>query len=101
MLFRSPVDIIGANELWVYNVKTRKLGQYVSANSSGLEVKGTTLLNYTAKSIQKTLRKPETQLAEFVKAGKVQLRKFMDTVKTTEIALNGRINEDTLLLRVA
>ena len=97
----NPVDIIGANELWVYNVKTRKLGQYVSANSSGLEVKGTTLLNYTAKSIQKTLRKPETQLAEFVKAGKVQLRKFMDTVKTTEIALNGRINEDTLLLRVA
>ena len=96
----NPVDIIGAQELWVYNVKTRKLGQYVSATSAGLEVKGTTLLNYTAKSMQKTLRKPEAQLAEFIKATKVQLRKYMDSVKTTEIALNGRINEDTLLLRV-
>ncbi len=97
----NPVDIIGAQELWVYNTKTRKLGQYVSATSAGLDVKGTTLQNYTAKSVQKTLRKPETQLAEFMKATKVQLRKYMDSVKTTEIALNGRINEDTLLLRVA
>jgi hypothetical protein len=97
----NPVDIVGAQELWVYNVKTRKLGQYVSSNSSGLAIKGTTLQNYTAKSVQKTLRKPEQQLAEFMKAGKVQLRKYMDTIKTTEIALNGRVNEDTLLLRVA
>ena len=97
----NPVDIVGAQELWVYNIKTRKIGQYVSTNSSGLAVKGTTLQNYTAKSMQKTLRKPEQQLAEFMKATKVQLRKFMDGVKTTEIALNGRINEDTLLLRVA
>ena len=97
----NPVDIIGAGELWVYNTKTRKLGQYIASNSSGLAVKGTTLENFTEKSVQKTLRKPEQQLAEFMKATKVQLRKFMDGVKTTEIALNGRINEDTLLLRVA
>lgn len=96
----NPVDIIGAGELWVYNVKTRKLGQYIASNSSGLAVKGTTLENFTEKSVQKTLRKPEQQLADFMKATKVQLRKFMDGVKTTEIALNGRINEDTLLLRV-
>jgi molecular chaperone GrpE (heat shock protein) len=97
----NPVDVIGAQELWVYNVKTRKLGQYMSATSAGLGIKGTSIENYTAKSVQKTLRKPEQQLAEFMKAGKVQLRKFMDSVKTTEIALNGRVNEDTLLLRVA
>ena len=96
----NPVDIIGAQELWVYNVKTRKLGQYIASNSSGLAVKGTTLENFTEKSVQKTLRKPEQQLADFMKATKVQLRKFMDGVKTTEIALNGRVNEDTLLLRV-
>jgi hypothetical protein len=96
----NPVDVIGSQELWVYNTKTRKLGQYIAATSAGLAIKGTSIENYTAKSVQKTLRKPEQQLAEFMKAGKVQLRKYMDTVKTTEIALNGRVNEDTLLLRV-
>lgn len=101
MVSINPVDAIGAQELWVYNTKTRKLGQYMSATSAGLGIKGTSIENYTAKSVQKTLRKPDQQLAEFMKAGKVQLRKYMDSIKTTEIALNGRVNEDTLLLRVA
>jgi hypothetical protein len=94
------VDIIGASELWVYNTKTRKLGQYIASTSAGLAVKGASIENYTDKSVQKTLRKPEQQLAEFTKAGKVQLRKFMDSVKTTETLLNGRINVDVILLRV-
>jgi hypothetical protein len=96
----NPVDIIGAQELWVYNTKTRKLGQYMSSTSAGLAVKGTSIENYTAKSASKTLRKPEAQLAEFMKAGKVQLRKYMDTIKATETLLNGRINADVLLLKV-
>ena len=96
----NPVSILGASELWVYNTKTRKLGQYVATSSAGLSVKGAGIENYTAKSISKTLRKPEQQLAEFFKAGKVQLRKFMDGIKATETLLNGRINADTVLLKV-
>ena len=26
----NPIDIIGCNELWVFNVKTRKIGKYVA-----------------------------------------------------------------------
>jgi hypothetical protein len=98
----NPVDIIGCSELWVYNTKTRKLGKYVpGAYKTGLSVKGTTILDFDeTKSVQKTLRKPEQQLADFMKVGKVQLRKYMDTIKTTEIVLNGRCNEDTVLLRI-
>jgi hypothetical protein len=96
----NPVDVIGASELWVYNTKTRKLGQYIAATSAGLAIKGTSIENYTAKSASKTLRKPEQQLAEFAKAGKIQLRKFMDSIKATETLLNGRINADVLLLKV-
>ena len=96
----NPVDIIGAQELWVYNTKTRKLGQYIASTSAGLAVKGTSIENYTDKSVSKTLRKPDQQLIEFMKAGKVQLRKFMDTVKATETLLNGRISVDVLLLKV-
>ena len=98
----NPVDIIGATELWVYNTKTRKLGKYVAEDMGGaLGVKGTAITGFNeSKSVQKTLRKPEVQLKEFIAAGKIELRKFLDNIKATDIKLNGRINLDTILLKV-
>ncbi len=97
----NPVDIIGMKELWVYNTKTRKLGKYVTTEFSELNVKGTTVTGFDEhKSVAKTLRKPEEQLKEFKSAGKVALRKFLDDIKAVDIKLNGRINEDTILLKV-
>jgi hypothetical protein len=98
----NPADIIGAKELWVFNTKTRKLGKYVAAEFQELGVKGTSITGFDEiKSVQKTLRKPEEQLKEFKAAGKVQLRKFLEDIKAVDIKLNGRINEDTILLKVA
>ena len=98
----SPVDIIGASELWVYNTKNRKLGKYVAAEFQTLGVKGTTITNFNeTASICKTLRKPEEKLKEFKAAGKVQLRKFLDDINATDTMMNGRINEETMLLKVA
>lgn len=99
----NPVDILGAQELWVYNTKTRKLGKYVpAAYQTELGVKGTSITNFDeTKSVCKTLRKPDAQLKEFMKSSKVQLRKFLDGIKATETKLNGRLNEDVVLLRVA
>lgn len=97
----NPADIVGAKELWVYNTKSRKLGKYVATEYSDLSVKGTSIINFDEnKSVQKTLRKPEEQLKEFKAAGKVQLRKFLDDIKAVDIKLNGRINEEVVLLRV-
>ena len=106
-----PTEIVGANELWVFNAKTRKIGKYVASNidpkgfareGTGLSVKGTTIIGYDEKnSIQKTLRKPEDQLKEFKGSGKVALRKFLDGIKTTDTKLNGRVNLDTILLKVS
>ena len=97
----NPQDIIGAKELWVFNTKTRKIGKYIAAEFNELGVKGTTIIGFDPiKSVQKTLRKPEEQLKEFKSAGKVQLRKFLDDIKAVDIKLNGRINEDTVLLKV-
>ena len=96
----NPLDIIDSKEVWVYNVKTRKLGKYVAEDHTTIQIKGTTLQFYDEKnSMQKTLRKPEETLKEFKKAGKVQLRKFMDDIKTTDIKLNGRLNSDTIILK--
>jgi hypothetical protein len=98
----SPADILGAGELWVYNTKTRKLGKYVAAEFNTLSVKGTSIVGFDEnKSIQKTIRKPEEKLKEFKAAGKIALRKFLDDINATDTKLNGRTNEDTILLKVA
>lgn len=96
----NPLELIGATEVWVYNVKTRKLGRYIAEEGQVMQVKGTSLLFYdTDKSIQKTLRKPDETLKEFKKAGKVKLRTFLNDIKTTDIKLNGRLNSDTIILK--
>jgi hypothetical protein len=98
----NPADIVGASELWVYNTKSRKLGKYVAGAYQTLTVKGTSLVNFdTDKSVCKTLRKPDEKLKEFAKAGKIQLRKFLDDIKATESKMNGRMNADIVLLKVA
>jgi hypothetical protein len=98
----NPTDIIGVGELWVYNTKNRKLGKYVAAEFNTLGVKGTTITGFDEfKSVCKTLRKPEEKLKEFKAAGKVQLRKFLDDINATDTKMNGRINEEIMLLKVA
>lgn len=96
----NPVDIIDASEVWVFNVKTRKIGKYVAEEHATLQVKGTTLQFFDEKqSIAKTLRKPEQQLSDFNKSGKVQLRKFLENIKGVETKMNGRFNADTVILK--
>ena len=96
----EPKEIIGVSQLWVFNVKTRKLGVYHALDASGLNIKGTTITGFSEmKSVQKTLRKPENMLPEVVKGGKVFMRNIMDTIRATEAKLNGRLNEDTVLIR--
>ena len=97
----NPTEIVGAQSLWVYNVRTRKLGVYVADSTAGtLGIKGSAILGFDeSKSVSKTLRKPEIQLAEFQKSGKVALRKFLTDIRATETALKSRINKDTILLK--
>ncbi len=98
----NPADILGAKELWIYNTKTRKLGKYIAGEFADLGVKGTTIVGFDEnKSVQKTLRKPADQLKEFKAAGKVALRKFLEDINAVDTKMNGRINEETLLLKVA
>lgn len=99
----NPVDIIGSKELWVYNTKNRKIGRYIADEHSGnaLGIKGSIITGYNeTTSVAKTLRKPDQQLKEFQNAGKIQLRKYLDSIKTTEVKLNGRINQETILLKI-
>jgi hypothetical protein len=96
-----PAQLIGASAAVVYNTKTRKIGYYNALNSSGLTVKGTTIGNYTDKSTQKTLRKPEIQLREFKDQNtQKRVETWIKNIRATEIGLNGRLNADTMILKV-
>ena len=98
----DPKTIIGASSLWVYNIKTRKLGVYYALDASGLNIKGSTIQNFAeSKSVSKTLRKPAVTVNEVLKAGKVALRNILTDIRAAETALTGRINADTILLKVS
>ena len=106
----NPVELVGASIAVVYNTKTRKIGVYHASNidpmglgreGSGLSIKGTTMIRFKeSESIQKTLRKPQEQLAIFKKITKRSLNKEFNAIKSVETKMNGRINEHTLLLKV-
>lgn len=96
-----PVQLIGAQSVVIYNTKSRKLGIYIAKTSAGLSVKGTSIVDFTEKSYQKTLRKPVEQLKEF-KDQNTQRRveTWFGKIKTTETVMNGRFTEDVILLKV-
>lgn len=97
----NPVKIIGAQQLWVYNVKARKLGVYIARDAVGLLVKGSSIDNYKySESVSKTLRKPKDVLSKVLSGGKIALRKIMGDINAKATELNGRINKDTILLKV-
>jgi hypothetical protein len=96
-----PEKIIGANQVWLYNTKTKLLGMYNSDNAKGLTIKGTTIQNYNEQSSSgKRLRKPEVALKEVLNGGKIVLKKLLDGLTTKPSVLTGRINSDTIIVRV-
>jgi hypothetical protein len=97
----NPTEIIGAVQVWTYNTKYKKLTRYDASGPSGIQVKGASITSFDAeKSSTKSLRKPEVTIQSLLGAGKVALRKIMDDVKTNESKPTGRINTDTILLRI-
>ena len=95
----KPESIIGCQNLWVFNTKTRKLGVYVASDESGLSVKGSTIENYNVElSITKTVRKPLDVIPNVIKGKKTVLKKIMSDINSVQTLLNGRINGDVVLL---
>lgn len=98
----DPAKVVGAKGLVTFNTKYRRLSFYV-ALEGGLDFIGTTVKNIDAeKSIAKAIRKPETYVSSFrdapnPKRVNVLLR---DSIKGKAWPVSGRLNEDTLLLKV-
>jgi hypothetical protein len=97
----DPKQIVGANQLWVFNTKYRTLAVYNAMGPAGLNVKGSTVIGFDEKtSIVKKLRKPTEQVNKLKDGGKVVLRKFMDEIKCKPKTATGRINTEVVLVRI-
>ena len=97
----DPKQIVGCNQLWVFNTKYRTLAVYNAMGPAGLNIKGSTLIGFDEKtSIVKKLRKPTEQIKKLMDGGKIILRKYMDEVKCKPKEATGRINNETVLLRI-
>lgn len=96
----QPVACLGASEVWVYDVRKRKLGFYKGEFDGSIMIKGSKFLHWSkTTSAQKTLRKPDKQIAEFLALNKNQMRKWFDKLKGVEHRMNGRGNEHLVLIR--
>lgn len=96
-----PTTVVGAQALVIFNTKTRKVGIFYANDATGLQVKGTTILNYDeSKSKQKTLRKPLEILPHLTGSTVRRFEKVYEDVRAVSTTPKGRINGDILLLKV-
>ncbi|QMP83963.1 MAG: hypothetical protein [Caudoviricetes sp.] len=97
----NPEKIIGCQELWTFNTKYKTLTVFRALDRGGLQVKGTSIINYDEKNsvTKRTGRKPEVYVDKVLNGGKVVLRKLTDEMKN-DAPLAYRINENTILLKV-
>ena len=96
----NPTEIVGASQVWIFNTKYKRLSVYRTDSATGLQVKGSTLQNYDPEMCeQRTVRKPLDVLKKVLDGGKVQLRKIISELTTKEIPVNGRINDECIIVR--
>jgi hypothetical protein len=96
----SPSSIVGAKAVWLYNTKRRRLTFLAAGGEGTLQVKGTTILRFDPKESKcKRLRKPE-MIHDLMTGTKAYALKQFDKLKVKEISAKGRINKDTMVLKV-
>jgi hypothetical protein len=94
----DPATIVGADELWVYNTKNRKLINYSAADGETLTVKNSSIIGYDiGRSDSKTLRKPE-EFFKDLSIGKRNMGTAAKSIKTKSSQPNGRISADMILI---
>jgi len=98
----EPSKILTATILVVYNTKYKRLTVFVAKEDEKLSVKGTSIQNYNeAKTASKRVKKPEEATSQILSGTNSSILKTFAKFKSKPQTITNRINEDTLLLRVA
>src|SRR5210317_786302 len=96
-----PIQMIGKMRLYTFNTKTRMLTEYITESANGFEISGSTIKNFDqVNSRTVKLRKPEEFLTLVQNKTPKQIDAEWNKLTTKTSVPNGRINTDTILLRV-
>lgn len=96
----DPKDVLDTSTVFLFNCKRRNLTMLVGEFAGSISVKRSTLIGVNLKgSFTKKLRKPETQLAEFLALRKGGTEKWFNAIKCKPRAARARLNADTVILR--
>lgn len=96
----NPEKVLGADELITFNARYKTLTHFVAVDKSGLDVKGTTILNYDEEKSKsyRIGRNTEAHIETALRGGKRAFAKMIASLKTC--TLQHRVNENTILLKV-
>jgi len=95
----DPKKLLECEEVWTYNTKTRMLATYYTQDNQVMTIKGTTIKGFAKESCQRKLRNPKNFFASL--DGGVGIRSLhavTSTLTTKDLAVNGRINNTTVIL---
>ena len=97
----SPVMIVGKKRLLTFNTKYKELCEYVTEDPRGFTIKGTTIQNFDADiSRSVKLRKPDEFLPIAQNKTANQIDKAWKGLTTKTGKPTGRLNAETILLRM-
>ena len=97
----NPIQIPNKSRLYTFNCKYKVITEYVTDSPNGFIISGSTIKNFNkATSRAVTLRKPDDYLPMFLSKTPKQIDEAWKGITTKTFAPNGRINKDTVLLRV-
>jgi len=97
----NPIQIPTKTRLYAFNTKNKMVIEYVTESPNGFEISGSTIKNIsTGLSRTVCLRKPLDFLPIVLQKTPKQINDAWETLKTKTKVPNGRINKDTILLRV-
>ena len=97
----NPIQVPNKVRLYTFNCKYKVVTEYVTDSPNGFIISGSTIKNFNkATSRSVTLRKPDDYLPMFLSKTPKQIDEAWKGITTKTFAPNGRINKDTVLLRV-
>ena len=94
----SPTEIVGAKGVLLFNTKQKKIAFYTS--KKGFTVKGTTLQDVDGGVVKTCGRRDSKWVGSLVGCHINRMMNEINTLSSKEQELTGRINKDTLILRV-
>jgi len=95
---KDPREIIGAKTVVLYNTKQKKISFYSS--DIGLSIKGSTLKNFDCGIIKNCGYKDNNWIQLLILAPSSRILNEINNIRAKEQEATGRINKDTLILRI-